>query len=131
MRRLQVHATKIGARLFRQNTGMAWVGKTRRLSAGDRVIAKDGDVLIRGARPFHAGVKGMSDLGGWVPVKITPDMVGQTIGVCVQVEVKENTKATPEQITWINAVKGAGGFAGIAHNEEELEKIVLQKTMLT
>lgn len=122
MRRLQVLASQLGARLFRQNVGLAWVGKVIRGPGTYRLGA--GDVLIRNARPFHAGHEGMSDLGGWVPVVITADMVGQKIAIYTQVEVKENARPTKEQLAWIKAVNAAGGRAGIAHDGVELSTIL-------
>ncbi len=124
MRRLQKAATQIGARLFRQNVGQAWTGDARSFSRSEMVRVYPGDVLIRRARPFHAGVKGMSDLGGWVPVRITPAMVGATVAVYVQVEVKDKGIPSSEQIAWLEAVTKAGGRAGIAHNEDELSSII-------
>lgn len=122
MNRLRVRASELGARLFRQNTGMAWVGKVIR-GPGAYVLGPS-DVLIRNARPFHAGHEGMADLGGWVPVVITADMVGKTIAVYTQVEVKENSKPTPAQLAWVKAVNAAGGRAGIARNDEDLSTIL-------
>lgn len=125
MRRLQVAASKFGARLFRQNIGLAWIGLAEKGFPGRRVTLNAGDVVVRKARPFHAGVTGMSDLGGWVPVVITPDMVGSTIAVYVQVEVKTDTgRASSEQRAWINAVKAAGGRAGVARNDDDLSEIL-------
>ena len=126
MRHLQRLATRLGARLFRQNTGMAWAGKVEK-GPGTRRLGPL-DVVVRNARPFHAGVTGMSDLGGWVPVKITPAMVGQTVAVYAQVEVKTGTRPSDEQKAWIAAVNTAGGRAGVAHNEEELSRILLGKS---
>lgn len=122
MRLLQRCASSLGARLFRQNTGMAWVGNVER--GPGRFVLGPGDVVIRKARPFHAGVTGMSDLGGWVPVQVTTDMIGATVAVYVQVEVKENGCATKEQTAWIEAVNKAGGRAGVARNETELTEII-------
>lgn len=127
MKELQIAASQIGARLFRQNTGQGWIGKAERITRAGPVMAKPGDVLITAARPFHAGITGMSDLGGWVPLTITPDMVGQRIAVVAQIEVKDGAKATPEQLRWIDAVKSAGGRAGIAHNILEMEAILTAK----
>ncbi|WP_454618397.1 VRR-NUC domain-containing protein [Bradyrhizobium cenepequi] len=123
MRLLQRLASQVGARLFRQNVGQAWVGKVER-GNGRMVRLGPGDVLLRNARPFHAGVAGMSDLGGWVPVQVTAEMVGSTVAVYAQVEVKENARPTTEQLAWIAAVNKAGGRAGIAHNESELLEII-------
>lgn len=122
MRRLQVLASKLGARLFRQNSGMAWVGKVERGPGTFRLAP--GDVVIRNARPFHAGFPGMSDIGGWVPIEVTASMVGSTIAVYTQVEVKVNARPTPEQLAWIKAVNKAGGRAGIARSENDLREIL-------
>ena len=124
MKELQIAASSMGARLFRQNTGIAWVGKAKRIARAGPVQAQPGDVLISAARPFHAGITGMSDLGGWVPVVVTPDMVGSTVAVYAQVEVKDGARATEEQLRWIAAVSRAGGLAGIAHNISELRSIL-------
>lgn len=122
MRRLQVRASQLGARLFRQNTGMAWAGKVER---GPRVVRLGpGDVVLRNARPFHAGFAGMSDLGGWVPVEITADMVGSTVAVYAQIEVKANGRPTREQMAWIEAVNAAGGRAGVARSDDDLSNIL-------
>jgi len=123
MRRLQALASKLGARLFRQQVGMAWTGKVERHIGMVRINA--GDVVIRKARPFHAGVAGMSDLGGWTPVDVTPGMVGSTVAVFTQAEIKTaQGRATAEQVAWIDAVNRAGGRAGVARNEEELRTIL-------
>lgn len=122
MRRLQKAASSLGARLFRQNTGMAWVGRVEKRTGMVRL--NPGDVVIRNARPFHAGVPGMSDLGGWLPVPVTADMVGSTVAVYTQVEVKDGGQATQEQSDWIAAVLAAGGRAGIARNDADLSTIL-------
>lgn len=122
MRRLQKRASQLGARLFRQNTGMAWVGEVER-GPGMRALGP-GDIVIRNARPFHAGVTGMSDLGGWVSVNINPSMVGATVAICSQVEVKLKGRPTKEQIAWIEAVNRAGGRAGVARSEDDLIHIL-------
>lgn len=122
MRRLQKFATTLGARLFRQNTGMAWVGEIRHGPG----LFKLGphDILIRNARPFHAGVSGMSDLGGWSPQTILPEMVGSTVAIYSQVEVKERGRPTAEQTAWVDAVNAAGGRAGFAYSEADVIRIL-------
>jgi len=126
MRRLQMAATRMGARLFRQNVGLAWIGKVERGPPQGRrtVHLGPGDVVIRKARAFHAGVAGMSDLGGWMSVQITPSMVGQRVALCVQLEVKDRARPTPEQQAWISAVMKAGGRAGIVRNEQDVAAIL-------
>lgn len=122
MRRLQKLASSLGARLFRQNTGMAWVGKVQR--GPGRIVLGHGDIVIRNARPFHAGFKGMSDLGGFAPVVVTPEMIGTTVPIYSQVEVKEDGEPTEEQSAWIAYVISVGGRAGIARNDDDLRAIL-------
>lgn len=124
MRFLMKQATRLGARLFRQNTGQGWIGRSQRFDRPGMVEVKPGDVLVRSARAFHAGFEGLADLGGWTPVEVTAEMVGSTIAVYTQVEVKENGRVTPAQMTWISAVQRAGGRAGIARNEQDLRAIL-------
>lgn len=122
MRRLQILASSLGARLFRQNSGQAWVGKVER---GPRTVQLGpGDVVIRNARPFHAGHPGIADLGGWRRVTITPEMVGTVIAQRLEAEVKLNGRATTEQRAWIEAVNKAGGRAGIVRSDEDLRALV-------
>jgi hypothetical protein len=124
MKELQMAASQIGARLFRQNVGQGWIGKAERVQRARAVAVRPGDVVIRNARPFRTGIAGMSDLGGWVPVTITPEMVGKTVAVYAQVEVKDGARVTEEQAKWIAAVQKAGGLAGIARNISDLTGIL-------
>lgn len=117
-RALMKLATNLTARLFRNNTGMAWQGKVRK--------NRDGSITISDPRPLHAGlVVGGSDLIGWMPVRITQEMVGDTVAVFTAVEVKAKTSATDEQLAFIAAVRKAGGRAGIARTEADLSAILL------
>jgi hypothetical protein len=104
-------------RLFRQNVGKGWIG--------DAIRLKNGDVLIRDARPFIAGVPGMADLGGWKTVTVTADMVGRQLAVYVAIEVKQpGGRARPEQQVFLDAVRSAGGLAGVARSEAEAAAIL-------
>lgn len=124
MRLLQRVASSLGARLFRQNTGQGWVGRVERGYPGKRVTLNPGDVVLRNARPFHAGFEGLSDLGGWSPLEISADMVGSTVAIYTQAEIKAGTRPTKEQLAWIEAVQKAGGRAGVARDERELAAIL-------
>ncbi len=128
MNELRKRASELGARLFRQNSGMAWVGsKIERGYPGRVAPIGPHDVVIRNARPFHSGFDGLSDLGGWVPVTITTEMVGATVAIYSQVEVKfGKDRPTKEQLAWIDAVNKAGGRAGIARNEQDLSQILFR-----
>lgn len=102
-----------GCTVWRVETSGAWLGK---------VIHRDGDtVTLSGARMMQTGLcKGGSDIIGITPVTITPDMVGEKIGVFTAQEVKTKTgRATKEQLRFIEAVNKAGGIAGIARSVDE------------
>lgn len=95
-----------GVVLFRNNTGMGWVGK---------VIRKylNGNIELQAARPLHAGLcVGSSDLIGFVSVVVTPEMVGQRVAIFAAVEVKtESGEKRKDQEKFIAAVRRNGGVA--------------------
>jgi hypothetical protein len=102
--------SKGNVRLFRQQVGMAWTGDVHHL--------RDGSVLINNPRPFHAGFEGLSDLGGWVSVMVTPEMVGRKLAVYVALEVKApRGRPTTAQLRFIDAVTEAGGIAAVVRSE--------------
>jgi hypothetical protein len=122
MRRCLKRATEMGARLFRVNVGRAWVGERVDHQMGN---IPPGWVVLKDARPFKSGVPGMSDLIGWVPVEITPEMVGKTLAVYTAVETKTaRGRATVEQNNFIDAVSRSGGRAGIARTDGDLHNIL-------
>jgi len=121
MRQIQVAVNKSGTRIFRNNVAMGWAGIALKAEKSARgVLMSPGDVLVKHARPLHAGLcPGSSDLIGWTPVKITQEMVGKTLAVFTGLEVKDKTKATEEQEAFIAAVKSDGGIAAVVHSEKE------------
>ena len=81
--------------------------------------------MLKDARPFRAGVPGMSDLIGWMPVEITPEMVGKTLAVYTAVETKNpRGRATAEQKQFLDVVSQSGGRAGIARTDGDLDNIL-------
>ena len=125
---IKIDLSKIGARVFKNNVGKCWIGKSVIIkSVTDGMRLFPGDVVVRQARRFNAGLHvGSSDLIGWMPVVVTQEMVGEKIAVFLSPEVKDMTGVlTKEQITWINVVNEAGGRAGVARNSEEAVKIAL------
>ena len=82
---------------------------------------------LDGKRKITAGLQpnGSSDLIGLTKVLITPDMVGQTIGVFTAIEVKTPTGAVRDnQAHFIKVILKYGGYAGIARNTEDAKKII-------
>ena len=116
---IRLALSQAGSTMFRNNTAMAWVGsKVERFPCGK--------VFIHDARPLHAGLcEGSSDLIGWTPVEITPEMVGKTLAVFTAVEVKSATgRASGPQKNFIDQVQKAGGAAGVARSGEDAKEIV-------
>lgn len=72
-----------------------------------------------------------SDFIGIRPVLVTPDMVGQVLGVFTAVEMKKegfkfnkNDKHLLNQKFFIDIVKQYGGFAGFASSVEDFYRII-------
>lgn len=123
--RFLIEASKRGARMFRVNTGLGWVGNAQRFSKQEFVKVLAGDVLVRHARPLHAGLcEGGSDTIGWKPVLITQDMVGKTVAIITAVEFKYgSTLTTPTQQNFIDAINKDGGRAAVVHSVEDGLKV--------
>lgn len=111
-----------GLRIFRNNVGQGWIGKTVRLKPGQRVVANGGELLIVNPRPLHAGLfVGSGDGIGWRTVTITQDMVGKQFAQFVSLETKTSAgRIRPEQATWAKNVTESGGVAIIARSPDDL-----------
>lgn len=106
--------------LFRANVGTAWTG--------ERITRlRDGRMVIENPRPFSTGLpEGFSDTFGLVPVTITPDMVGQTIGQFVAGEIKTaEGRVKPKQRNFLQAVELNGGKAGVWRSVQDALGTVL------
>jgi len=101
-RRIMLSLSEAGCTVWRNETSGAWLGK---------IIHKAGNqVTIANA---HMMVFGLA-VGGSDIVGISPN------GKFLAVEVKTATgRATKEQLAFIEAVRAAGGIAGIARNEQD------------
>ena len=112
--------SQAGCTVWRSETAGAWVGKP---------VHREGQlVTLANARMIQAGLcKGGSDLIGITPVTITPDMVGQTIGVFTAQEIKTRTgRTTQEQDRFIAAVLAAGGIAGVVRSVDDALELLTQ-----
>lgn len=95
MREIQLAATKLGARLHRNNCGQA--------------VTQNGYVIR-----FGVGNPGGSDLIGWT-----------SAGRFLAIEVKRPGKnPTKEQRDFLDAVTLAGGIAGVARSVEDAMEII-------
>lgn len=120
----QLAASKLGARLWRMSVGFGWIGNHKKFDKTETIVVNKGDVLIRQARPFNCGVEGMSDNGGFIPITVTPEMVGQKVAVTLWVEDKSGAgRATLEQKNWIRMVRSFGGRAGVARSDDDVRRI--------
>lgn len=122
--RINISENKI--RSFRINVGIGWSGN-------DIKHHSNGSITITDARPFATfgsvdetkKLKGFSDLFCVVPVVVTPEMLGQTIGVAGFVEVRSLTgKPSKNQLDFINQMKSLGARAGVARNPDYALKIL-------
>lgn len=102
MQHIMVAASKVGARLLRNNTGKfqdqrgTWVA-------------------------FGVGGPGGADLIGWRTKTVTQDMVGKPVAIFTAVEVKSGSgKLTKEQTSFLSAVMDAGGIAICARSVSDV-----------
>lgn len=77
--------------------------------------------------------EGSSDLIGITPVKITPGMIGKTVGVFTAIEVKKDVKKSYDkhrmdtQQRFIDFINRNGGFAFKSDDPEKAQKEVLDR----
>jgi VRR-NUC domain len=118
--------TKLGHRIFRNNVGEGWVGKTQFVSRSSVVKVGPGDVVIRNARPLRSGLcVGSSDLIGWTTVMIQPEMVGSQAAIFTALEVKTgDLKTTREQEAFIQVVKKMGGIAAVVRSVDDVQGVL-------
>lgn len=124
---IMLGVSKLGTTtIFRNNVGMGWIGKSKRISQPTNVKLMPGDILIQNGRPLHAGLcEGSSDLVGWTERTVTPEMVGKKVAIFTAVEVKTDAgRVTAQQMNFISRVRQAGGIAGIARSPEEARNLI-------
>ena len=111
--RIMLALSRAKAKIFRNNVGVGWQGKSYRRPSSD--------IVIENPRPLHAGLcVGSSDLIGWQSVVVTPEMVGARVAVFTAVEVKQpKKKPTEAQRNFIELVLAQGGYSGVATSEED------------
>lgn len=107
---------------WRQNVGTGWAGKTEKITRSGLVSVDPGDVVVRGARPLHAGLcKGSSDIVGLRRVTVTPEMVGSMLAQFAAIEVKQPGRyPNAAQRQFLEFVRDAGGVALVVRSVEDL-----------
>lgn len=121
VKKIMLALSSCGARVLRNNVGNGFLGKLV-------AVLPNGDAVLRDWRRVQFGLApGSSDLIGWHPVVITPDMVGRTVAVFCAVEAKTAKGRTREnQTAFLNAVSAAGGIGVLARSPEEAVNQVLR-----
>ena len=111
-------------RLWRNNVGTGWAGAATRVTAGNlSALAhtlRPGDVVVRNARPLHAGLcVGSSDLIGYRQVG--------GLAQFVALEVKSATgRPTPEQTRFLDHISSAGGCAAVVRSIDDAHAVLRQ-----
>jgi len=124
LHKVMLKATKRGMRVFRNNIGMAWMGRATRIENHPHTVTlMPGDVIVHHAKPvkFGIGGEGGSDLIGVEPVTVTAEMIGQEIGRFVAIEVKTPTgRVKPEQANFLSFVTSLGGRGLLARSPDDI-----------
>jgi hypothetical protein len=105
-------ASELGYRLFRNNIGKTWIGQSEYFNYRQNIAVEPGDVVIRKARRFNAGLYvGSGDLIGW-----------NKQGKFTSFEIKANNDTVkPEQKNWHDNVINAGGESRIIRSLSDLK----------
>lgn len=103
---IQLGLSDYGIRTFRNNIGSA-------------INPHNGNYI-----QYGVGGVGGSDLICIIPTVITPDMVGQTLGIFGAIEVKNETgRPSKDQLRFIEMIKISGGYSGVARSLEDALEI--------
>lgn len=110
VRALQLKASELGHRLWRNVTAMAWAGQSTKIHQTMMIRVYPGDVVVRKAYPIHAGLAVGS-----------PDLVGiSSTGRFLGIEVKStHGRATTAQDSFVDMVNRLGGIGIIAKSIDD------------
>jgi hypothetical protein len=126
MNRIRIAISEYG-KYFRVNAGTGWTSNDiHKIFIPGRYPLGAGDIILKNARPFTSGVPaGYTDISGVTTITVTPEMVGQKIGVATFLEIKTpGKKPTPDQVNFMGVMREAGCLVGVASSESEALKIV-------
>jgi hypothetical protein len=115
LRTLLLCASELGARLFRNQRGVYTIAQD------------DCKSCARYGRKISTGMaNGAPDLVGWMPVVVTPDMVGATVALFVGIEAKrpDGGRVSEDQRRFLTALETAGAVQGVVRSVAELETVL-------
>ena len=115
-------ASEHGLTLFRNNVGTGWAGKAQIIKREQVVRVEPGDVVVRNARPLHAGLcKGSADLVGLRRRVLTDEDVGHQIAQFAAIEIKTASgRVAADQAHFLDFVRDAGGVSLVARGPADL-----------
>ena len=115
---IMIANSQSGVAVWRNNTFSGWAGKL--------VSNNNGRAVVENARFVRGGLcEGSADLIGITPVKITPDMVGTTVGVFTGQEVKTQTgRVSQKQNHFGQFVISKGGIWGVVRSIEDSRQLL-------
>lgn len=103
---LLIRCSALGARIWRNNCGQLQDRQGRWVRYG---VANPGG----------------ADLIGYLPVTVTPEMVGRELAVFVAIEAKSDTgRLRPEQQQFLKVVQGHGGLVCVARSLTDAETLL-------
>ena len=125
---VRLRASSLGMKLMRNNSGAYQddTGRLIRFGLGNE------------SKRVNDHIK-FGDYIGWTPITITPEMIGKTVAVFTNIEIKPGEKGVknalrkaenkPEsreagQLRAINLVREAGGIAWFAGDEQHVDMIL-------
>lgn len=106
-----------GARGFRINSGKFWGGK---------VLSHQGNkLLLENPTHIEGAAAGTSDLFAIKTVVVTPEMIGQTLGIFCCLEVKQPGENPREnQINFLKMMRQRGAIVGVPRSVEDAIRIL-------
>lgn len=114
---IQYALSRAGATVYKNTTTFGYAGKPVARDNAKRLIT------LQNFSPLQSGIPnkgGGSDIIGWRPVEITPEMTGRRVAIFLACEVK-----TPEdglstkQDNFLRQVQRSGGIGFVARTPEE------------
>jgi len=110
---IRLKYSAMGARLWRNNVGAYYDTKRQLIRYG----------LANESKKINESLKS-ADLIGILPITITAEHIGKTIGQFVSLEIKKprtsikNNKRFNAQKNWMNLINKLGGYAEIINHDD-------------